>query len=285
MSRLVLGTVQLGSVYGIGNEKGQPSPESVFRIFAMAYANGIRTLDTAPAYGAAQDLIGEFHRMNNVQFEVNTKFLLTGNSLKKSLRSALDKLNTPQIGVYFFHRFQDMTDNASLFDELQALKQNGAIREIGVSVYGNDEFRRSIDTPGIDVVQFPFNLFDNSSKRELIIKEALNAGKRVQSRSVFLQGLFLKNESLWPDKLAPLKKYQKHIAELAKKNGLSIYEMALGYVMSKETISEVIIGVDDEDQLAGNLRICSVPFDRSLGDLIDDIDVQENELLYPVNWK
>src|SRR4051812_7806276 len=59
LNRLALGTVQFGSRYGIANRSGQTTRDEAAAILAAAYAAGIRTLDTAIAYGDSERLLGE----------------------------------------------------------------------------------------------------------------------------------------------------------------------------------------------------------------------------------
>ena len=56
---LCLGTVQFGMDYGIFNQKKQ---ESTYCINCLDYAtqNGIEAIDTAKAYGIAEEIVGEF---------------------------------------------------------------------------------------------------------------------------------------------------------------------------------------------------------------------------------
>ena len=53
-----------------------------------------------------------------------------------------------------------------------------------------DEFINACNSGCIDVIQFPFNLLDNLSKRAMQISIAKRKGIELQIRSVFLQGLF-----------------------------------------------------------------------------------------------
>src|SRR5690348_4569556 len=58
ISRLTLGTVQLGVAYGAANVTGQPSAAEANRILAAAWDGGITCLDTAAEYGEAEARIG-----------------------------------------------------------------------------------------------------------------------------------------------------------------------------------------------------------------------------------
>ena len=55
---LMLGTVQFGMNYGVANTTGKPSFEAVKAILKTAYDGGVTALDTAPAYGDSEEVIG-----------------------------------------------------------------------------------------------------------------------------------------------------------------------------------------------------------------------------------
>ena len=74
LSKLALGTVQFGLDYGISNTQGITKPEEVRRILVLAQKQGIRTLDTAQAYGTSESVLGE---VGVNQLEVVTKLRLS----------------------------------------------------------------------------------------------------------------------------------------------------------------------------------------------------------------
>ena len=53
--KIALGTVQFGLDYGISNTTGKITPEMAAEILSFAAGNGIDTLDTAQAYGSAEE--------------------------------------------------------------------------------------------------------------------------------------------------------------------------------------------------------------------------------------
>ena len=74
LSKLILGTAQFGMNYGINNSTGKINKSEVFEILKYAFVNGIQYLDTAPVYGDAQSIIGEFHEEHpQIKFNVITK--------------------------------------------------------------------------------------------------------------------------------------------------------------------------------------------------------------------
>ena len=70
MSKIALGTVQFGIDYGINSENGQVRPEEVRCILNYAHSKDIDLLDTAPAYGSSEKVLGGANVQN---FKVVTK--------------------------------------------------------------------------------------------------------------------------------------------------------------------------------------------------------------------
>ena len=58
MNKMVLGTAQLGSLYGVANRSGCPSVNQGMAILKGAYEAGIKRFDTASSYGTAERLLG-----------------------------------------------------------------------------------------------------------------------------------------------------------------------------------------------------------------------------------
>ncbi|MGQ9581236.1 MAG: aldo/keto reductase, partial [Armatimonadota bacterium] len=58
LSRMMLGTAQLGLEYGIANKLGKPCHEEAKAIIATAFECGINCLDTAAGYGTSEEVVG-----------------------------------------------------------------------------------------------------------------------------------------------------------------------------------------------------------------------------------
>lgn len=283
-SKIILGTVQFGLDYGINNNNGKPSKEQVFKMLELASESGIEILDTADAYGNASEVLGEFNKLYPGCFRINTKFKDDHNPIDEQVARSLERLNVSSIKTYFFHSFADFMNNPGLFIELGNLKEKGYIQKTGVSVYENDEFEIAINTKEVDVIQFPFNLFDNRFQRGELMRLAKENGKELQIRSVFLQGLFFKPLEDITSKLLPLKPYLKIVSDLANEYNLSMENLALLYGYSQPEIEHIIIGVDNTLQLQKNLDALHLNISSEIIEKVNEINVRETELLYPKNW-
>jgi aryl-alcohol dehydrogenase-like predicted oxidoreductase len=283
-SKFILGTVQLGVNYGINNLSGKPTKEIAFSILDYAFNNGIEILDTADVYGNAQSVIGDYHHTTGNIFKINSKFKGNNIPLNDQVAKILNELRVEKLNVFFYHDFEDFIKFPNLLSELVDLRQEGKFNEIGLSVYDNNEFELAVNNPSIDVIQLPFNLFDNLNERGKLMNVAKGNKKVIQIRSVYLQGLFFKDPLSLSVKLAPLSKYLVEIIKIAKKHNLTIEELALGYALLQSQIDEIIIGVENEVQLKKNIELFNMKFDPSVIEEVNKIIIIEKELLYPKNW-
>ena len=110
IKKIILGTVQFGLEYGINNTLGKPKASEVYKMLEYAASNGVKTLDTADAYGNASELLGVFNKKNPGLFWINTKFKKTKESLELQLLKTLLLLNVNNINTYFYHSFSDFND-------------------------------------------------------------------------------------------------------------------------------------------------------------------------------
>lgn len=287
--KIILGTVQLGLDYGINNKLGKPSLEQSKKILDTAYNIGIQYLDTAEAYGSSQKIIGLFHKENpqkhfNVITKISSDSKIDSNQLKNNVGKNIEILNVDFLYGYMFHSYNHLIGATKIFEKLQRIKEEGLIRKIGISLYSNHEIEDIITRfEGFDFIQIPFNLLDNDYQRKKIIQKVRKKGIEIHTRSVFLQGLFFKDINAFPDKLKPLTPYLNTLNQLKKSHDFKTESLALQYVIQKEYIDHVLIGVDSEEQLIKNMN--AIHSQMSLPNkIIDNIAVSDINLLNPTNW-
>lgn len=284
--KLILGTVQFGLDYGINNTGGQISEADVFHILDQAYANEILFLDTAAAYGNSEERIGKYLNSNpDVNFKIITKFdLKENNSPIESLEKSLEKLKTNKIDTIMFHNFDDFIKQKSE-DILSLIKLKGIkFDRLGISVYTNEQIQKICKLHLFEVVQLPFNAFDNQIYRSEYITLLKENNIEVHTRSVFLQGLFFMETDKIPNKIKPLLKNLFTLQQIANKYQVSIEALALQYALSIPDIDNVLMGVDSLEQLKSNLNNVSLKIDYKAFEEINEIIVQEVELLNPAKW-
>ena len=296
---LCLGTVQFGMDYGIRGQK-QPSVEQAVQMLDYATQNGINNIDTANAYGTAEDVVGEFLKRKTVPREdlfIISKFrpnlLDEANEdqyydiMKANLENTLSRLHTDYLDSYLLHSARYVWNDA-IIDTLNRMKKEGYVKHVGVSVYETDEAKKCIERPNVDFMQLPYSIFDQRMKADGVFDLAKKEEypTQIHSRSAFIQGLILMKEDEVPDFLAKAKPIVRKIDELCKKYEISRIELAMSYVKRQDSISHLVFGVDNIEQLKENIAL----FENSLpNDIIDEISKEfvdiDTDIVMPSLWK
>lgn len=285
MSKIILGTAQMGMAYGINNFLGKISLQESHEILIRAYKEGIRSLDTAQIYGDAHMIIGRFHaKYSQYKFKIVTKApQIDFTSFDDDVHRYLSDLNVYKLDGLMFHSFENYSAFKNNGNSLADLKNN-LVNHLGVSVYTNHQLKEVIEDEDIGLIQLPFNIFDNYSKRGELMKEAKKAGKIVHCRSCFLQGLFFMNPSNSNPVVTALKKELNQLQRISKKYDLTIAELALCYCLYQKEIDNVLIGVDNLLHLESNIQASNISLPEEVIYEINEIHVENENMLNPSLW-
>lgn len=281
LNRLIIGTVQFGMPYGISNNLGQPSEECLFDILNELTTNGVSQFDTAPAYGSAEILLAKYVSINpNVK--VLSKIDAFGDKpeseIIKSIDHTLNLFGENLTGLYF-HRASDLWDknNIGVIREITKLRKSQDIKKLGVSVYSSDQFKMANEYLDADMIQVPFNVYDQRLSNSQSIMDARKKNTEIHVRSVFLQGLLLMNESQL-NKQFPQTIPMKHKLEsIAKELEISVYQLCLNWVFQQNWADKIVIGlasIDQAKQVVNSFGEASGSFNVDLSALaFDDLNV------------
>lgn len=291
MSKMILGTVQLGMNYGINNTTGMPSEATANRMLEYAYNHDIKCLDTAHAYGDSERIIGNYIRNNNKVFDIATKLPVdvSDYNLFECYNATCEKLNVYRLSLLYLHRFEQCK-NEKLMKAMQQLKCERKIDQIGISLYEPIELIYIIENLSdiVDVVQIPFNMLDN--KRWLskqLFERADEKGISIIVRSVYLQGLFFLNEEKLKTRGKKVYESIMKLQSLAEQNQMTMAQMSLNFVNSFPEVYGYLLGAETVEQLAENICMnkniqC---LSKELLEQIMGISVGiEDEIIDPRKW-
>ncbi len=281
--KIVLGTVQLGLSYGINNATGKPSDKEANEILDFAYHHGVRTLDTADAYGDSLQVIGRYTTSSDNKFKIINKFKIDSISLTDKVNSNLHSLNYSSLYCYMYHQFSDYKSGLAS-KELAKLKGGKKIEKTGISIYTTHQLEQVIDDPAIDIIQLPVNMLDLTAKKKILLKKARSKGKEIHARSIYLQGLLLKEPTTLTGNLIDLKPYLVKLNEMAASRQASLKVLALNFVILQDYIDAVVLGVETVDQLRENLQAVNPMMDIMALE-VPEVEAKDIELLNPSNWK
>ena len=289
MSKLGLGTVQFGTDYGLNSLDGQVRPQEVKKILNYARSKQIVLLDTAPAYGNSEEILGG---INNSEFQVVTKtrhfdtLKITNDEvslLYQDFNNSLKKLNQIKIYGLLIHNADDLLKpgGEKILDLLQKFKQTNKLMKVGVSVYDHIKLHSILDNFDIDMVQLPFNIIDRRMLDSGMLASLYKKGIEVHARSVFLQGLLLMSAKLMPSKFNRWNNLWKLWHEWLHDNRISPVEASVRYAISFSEISKVLVGVDSVNQLKEIYKASS----GTLPKIPDELQTTDADLLNPSNWE
>jgi len=184
LSRVVLGTVQLGLPYGRNRQDPVMSAEAAFEVLDAAWELGIHTFDSAEGYGQAATRLTEWLTSRGLHERVSV--------VTKVKPEPLDTFETGAAGA--IRRFTGCASvtllshgacDAALWEVLLSVCERlGAIP--GQSVYGEAEVRAAVHCRRIGRVQAPANVFVHGAFRG-----RGSSPVPLDLRSVYLQGVLL----------------------------------------------------------------------------------------------
>ncbi|MBZ4191399.1 aldo/keto reductase [Niabella beijingensis] len=299
---LTLGTVSLGLNYGVFNGQEQPDEGIALSLLHTALENGITCFDTAREYGTAETLLGDL--LSEVfprQAAVVTKFKITKEALgdlslakeqaRNSVLESRAQLNLPMLPFCLFHMVSDYDRDlvAEMIPQLLAsLKQENLIGFGGISVDNLPELQWLAFLPEVQVLQIPINIFDQRLPGDDPFWCRLEKERKlVFARSVFLKGLLLKHPATLTGNLRPAAFYLDQLAIYAKRCGLSVAQFCFSYVRDFRTVTSIVAGADNKQQLLENIALLNAP--RIPDEILDEAKIffknVPEHILIPRTWK
>jgi aryl-alcohol dehydrogenase-like predicted oxidoreductase len=286
MSHFALGTAQFGLDYGISNKAGQVSRQEAKVMLQLALANNFDTLDTAIAYGDSEMCLGE---VGTKGFKVVTKLPSipdnckdVTNWVKQELGASLSRLGVNSVYGLLLHRSEQLQgpNGARLYQALQALKDSGQVKKVGVSIYSPSELETLMPIYRFDLIQAPFNLVDQRLHTKGWLQRLKDEGIEIHSRSVFFQGLLLMEiEDKTPKILkwiCLLQRWHKWLVE----NNITAVQACLAFPLSFPEIDRVVVGADSVKQLT---QIVNATNNQVKTDL-PDFQCEDESLINPARW-
>jgi len=251
--KLALGTAQFGLDYGVSNSTGRVSAEEVARILDVAANAGIRLIDTAWAYGDAEEVLGRLHASE--RFDIVTKTALLSadgvEGVAAGVDESLSRLGLTSVYGLLVHAAGDLLGDSGpdLARLLVRSRENGIARRIGISAYSAEEIYAALEVFDADLVQVPVNVLDQRLLGSGVLADLKARGIEVHARSTFLQGLLLMEPAAAPAYFSPIRDRLEEWRDFCAARGLSPLAAALGFVTGLSEVDRVVVGVESAEQL------------------------------------
>ena len=294
---LCLGTVQFGMNYGIFNQE-KKEPEYCISCLDYATQNGIYAIDTATAYGMAEEITGRFLALKTVPRDklfISTKFppnILDDYTIDEydqvirlNLQNSLKMLHTDYVDAYFLHssRYAFRPD---ILEALSKVREDGLAVRVGVSVYDPEEALACYQSPYVDYIQAPYSVFDHRMKESGVFNKTTMGKCSVDVRTAFVKGLIKLNISEVPSYLEKAKPILSELDLLSKRTGYSRIELAIGYIKREKNIRHLVFGIRTLEQLKEDINAFHIDIP---GEILIEIDKMFSgisaDIFVPSLWK
>jgi aryl-alcohol dehydrogenase-like predicted oxidoreductase len=281
LTRLGLGTFALGGVGWIGSWGPQDDKDSIDTIL-RAFDCGINWLDTAAAYGLghSEEVVGKAIKGLSKRPIIATKCSSVGNpdgtitqclkreSIRTEIEGSLKRLGIDAIDIYFIHWPVPDEDIEEGWSAVAELVKEGKVRYAAASNFSVAQLKRVMPIHRVAAIENSYSMIDREPEKELLdYCKQNNIGVVVWGPMGhgLLTGKFsrerLKNldkEDAWRRNLCihfkePEASLNIELAEklwpIAAKNGRTISQLALAWVLRRPEVTSAIVGARRPSQI------------------------------------
>jgi myo-inositol catabolism protein IolS len=277
ISPIIMGLWQAGKEMWVGIDDQETT-----RGIRAAFEAGITTFDTAEAYGKGHSEQILASATSEIRDKVIYATKVFANHLKydqvlEACHRSLKNLQTDYIDLYQIHWPSgsfglDEVPIAETMGALNALKEQGKIRSIGVSNFSRIQLQEALEYGRIDSLQPPYSLFWRQIEKDAMSFCAENK-ITILAYSSMAQGLLTgkfgpdhrfakgdhraKNRLFQPETYSRVQQALAHLHPIADRKGITLGQLALGWVIShKETCA--IAGARNAEQSRENAAAGSI---------------------------
>ena len=288
MPALCFGTGTFGGTNEFFKAWGQTDVQEAKRLVDICLDAGVNLFDTADVYskGASEEILGKAiaGRRDKVLLSTKATFSMgngpndVGSSryhLIRACEASLKRLGTDYIDIYHLHGFDALTPVEETLDTLNTLTRSGKVRYIACSNFSGWHVMKSLAVSdrygwGRYVAhQVYYSLIGRDYEQELMplaLDQGVGAivwsplgwgrltGKIRRGHPLPAVSRLHKTADKGPQvEDAHLYTVIDALDAMAKETGKSVPQIALNWLLQRPTVSSVIIGARNEEQLRQNL--------------------------------
>jgi aryl-alcohol dehydrogenase-like predicted oxidoreductase len=299
ISALSMGTVALGTEYGITmpDGAGRPGEREAVKLLRYAREKGINFFDTAPAYGNSEYLVGKALGDSDDCF-IATKVtipldqkgkILSGKALKEKLTESIDnslvalKRNFLDI-VQIHNATREIVNRGEFTETLLYQHKQGKIRFLGATVYGEENAMAMIEDGHFAMLQVAYSILDQRMEKA-VIPAAVKAGMGIIARSVYLKGVLSPRAQYLPEDLKSLRLAADQARRLFSSTWEKMPHYALRFALTNCNISAALVGPASIEELDVALEAQEAgPLETEIIKKAQGLGLDDDSLVNPANW-
>lgn len=255
MVKLVIGVANFNKRYGIENKKFSKK-NSYHDLVKILKKNKINIFDTSLDYKLDPLIAKKLNHNIKVITKIKLpekKLVLFIKNLEKKIIFELKKLRLNKFEALLIHNVDDLKKRHTkiYLNKLMELKKRKLVKLIGVSVYQPSDLRTVYSKFKPDLIQFPLSFMNRSFLKNEIFNKLLKSKAKLQIRSVFLQGLMLKNYQELK-KMRIKKQLKDQLIKFIKycsKNEISQLKASIQFLKQLKKIDFINLGINNTTQL------------------------------------
>jgi aryl-alcohol dehydrogenase-like predicted oxidoreductase len=259
-SRVGLGTAALGGTYGApGSGRAAPAAAAAVITIERALDAGINLIDTAPAYGAAESIVGQ--ACAGVDCVIATKLAnpsdgwrelsaaAIADHVRRSAETSLAALRRSRIDLLQIHNADhELIASGDVPAALEQLRSEGLIGACGASVYGEQNALAAIECPLFDAVQIAYSPLDRRAERGAVPAAAEHATALI-ARSVLLRGVLSSAGRSLTGAFLPLRDAADRFRCAIGASWEQLPGAAVAFALTRPGISSTLLGPRDASEL------------------------------------
>ncbi len=296
ISKIGLGTVEIGLPYGIG-VKDLPSDQEAERILKTAVELGITYFDTARGYGVAEERIGKAGVGNIPGVIIGTKcaqFLeqgqdIRGPELEKRIRAdietSLQLLRLDVLPLVQLHGGSaEQINRGEIIEIMQKLIAEEKIQQVGIATRGEEAPLAALASGFFQTIQTAYSILDQRMAAQVFPQaQAKHIG--IINRSVLLQGALTPAVEKLPDFLTPLKKNSLAAAAIAQELGIDLPTLAIRFAASHPAISTILLGTIQPHHLQTAIQaVTAGPLPPKVVEKLHTLAIDDGAQVDPSQW-
>jgi aryl-alcohol dehydrogenase-like predicted oxidoreductase len=261
-----LGTAALGASYGApGFHRAAPPTAVAIKTIERALEAGITLIDTAPAYGAAESIVGE--ACADVDCVIATKLAIPAGGwsrlsraaiadhVRRSAETSLAALRRPRIDLLQVHNADaQLIASGEVPAALMRLRSEGLITACGATVYGEQNALAAVTCSAFDTVQIAYSALDQRSERT-VVRAAAEHTTTLIARSVLLRGVLSPAGRSLTGAFAPLAEAADHFRVAVGASWEQLPGAAVAFALTRPGIGCTLVGPRDDAELHALLEV------------------------------
>lgn len=182
-------------------------------------------------------------------------------AVEAEVRAQMQRLRVDQVETILAPSAADLfgAPGMALWNRLQAMRDAGLCRKIGVSVYASDDPVGLARRFKPDIVQAPGSLLDQRLLVDGTLATLAEMGVEVHLRSIFLNGLLFLPPDRAPNHMKSAASRISRARRLIAEGRSDPLQAALGFALSRPEAAAVLVGVASTAELSAVIAAASSP--------------------------